>query len=124
MVGGAHLDWCDHLKWLGLPVGWHRPPAASFGGRRHAPGKPPGWAGGQTGWRENRRKAWLWVVVTSLGIVFRVVRSRAGSLAKDLLGGEPKAIVTSDPRRLAPRWAPGLELRIGVPKRQTDVPLD
>jgi transposase len=50
----------------------------------------------ETGWRENGRKAWLWVVVTSLGIVFRIVRSRAGAVAKDLLGEEPKPIVISD----------------------------
>jgi transposase len=50
----------------------------------------------ETGWRENGRKAWLWVVVTSLGIVFRVARSRAGAVAKDLLGEQPEPIVISD----------------------------
>lgn len=50
----------------------------------------------ETGWREDGRKAWLWVVVTSLGIVFRIVRSRAGAVAADLLGEEPKPIVISD----------------------------
>jgi transposase len=50
----------------------------------------------ETGWREDNRKAWLWVVVTSLGIVFRIVRSRAGAIARDLLGEEPKPIVISD----------------------------
>jgi transposase len=50
----------------------------------------------ETGWRENGRKAWLWVVVTSPGIVFRIVRSRAGAVAADLLGEEPKPIVISD----------------------------
>jgi transposase len=50
----------------------------------------------ETGWRENGRKAWLWVVVTSLGIVFRVARSRAGAIARELLGEEPKPIVISD----------------------------
>jgi transposase len=50
----------------------------------------------ETGWRENGCKAWLWVVVTSLGIVFRIARSRAGAVAEDLLGGEPKPIVISD----------------------------
>jgi hypothetical protein len=66
-----------------------------------------GW--GQTGRRETRRKAWPWVVVTSPGIVFRVGRSRAGSVAKDLLGGEPKAIVISD-RLPGYEWI-GLEAR-------------
>src|SRR5205807_248260 len=50
----------------------------------------------ETGWREHRSKAWLWVVVTGLGIVFRIVRSRAGAIAQDLLGEEPKPIVISD----------------------------
>jgi transposase len=50
----------------------------------------------ETGWRESGRKAWLWVVVTSLGIVFRIVRSRAGAVAAELLGEEPKPIVISD----------------------------
>ncbi len=50
----------------------------------------------ETGWRENGCKAWLWVVVTSLGLVFRIVRSRAGTVAAELLGEEPKPIVISD----------------------------
>lgn len=50
----------------------------------------------ETGWREDRRKAWLWVVATGLGIVFRIVRSRAGTVAAELLGEEPKPIVISD----------------------------
>lgn len=50
----------------------------------------------ETGWREAHLKAWLWVVVTSAGILFRIVRSRAGAVAKDLLGEEPKPIVISD----------------------------
>jgi transposase len=50
----------------------------------------------ETGWREAHLKAWLWVVVTSVGVVFRIVRSRAGAVAKDLLGDEPKPIVISD----------------------------
>jgi transposase len=50
----------------------------------------------ETGWREANLKAWLWVVVTSAGIVFRVARSRAGAVARDLLGEEPKPVVISD----------------------------
>ena len=50
----------------------------------------------ETGWREGGRKAWLWVVVTSLGVVFRVARSRAGAVARDLLGEPPRPIVISD----------------------------
>jgi transposase len=50
----------------------------------------------ETGWRESGRKAWLWVVVTSLGTVFRIVRSRAGAVAAEMLGEEPKPIAISD----------------------------
>jgi transposase len=49
----------------------------------------------ETGWRENG-KAWLWVVVTAVGVVFRIARSRAGAVAAELLGEEPKPIVISD----------------------------
>jgi transposase len=64
----------------------------------------------ETGWRESGRKAWLWVVVTSAGILFRIVRSRAGAVAKDLLGEQPKSIVISD-RFPAYEW-------IGLKSRQ------
>ena len=50
----------------------------------------------ETGWREARLRAWLWVVVTSAGVVFRIVRSRASTVARGLLGEEPKPIVISD----------------------------
>ncbi|MBX6316448.1 MAG: transposase [Isosphaeraceae bacterium] len=50
----------------------------------------------ETGWRENSCRVWLWVVVTSVGIVFRLARSRAGAVAAELLGEEPKPIAISD----------------------------
>src|SRR5262249_53257816 len=50
----------------------------------------------ETGWREGGRKAWLWVVVTAVGVVFRVARSRGGAVAQDLLGEQPRPIVVSD----------------------------
>jgi transposase len=50
----------------------------------------------ETGWRESGRKAWLWVVVASVGIVYRIARSRSGAVAADLLGEQPKPIVISD----------------------------
>ncbi|HZZ18665.1 MAG TPA: IS66 family transposase [Opitutaceae bacterium] len=50
----------------------------------------------ETGWREAHLKAWLWVVVTTVGVVFRIVRSRAGAVARDMLGEEPKPIIISD----------------------------
>jgi len=57
----------------------------------------------ETGWRESGRKAWLWVVVTSVGVVFRIARSRAGAVAADRLGREPEPIVISD-RSPAYEW--------------------
>jgi transposase len=50
----------------------------------------------ETGWREARLKAWLWVVATPVGVVFRIVRSRAGAVARGLIGEEPRPIVISD----------------------------
>ncbi len=50
----------------------------------------------ETGWRESSRKAWLWVVVTSVGVVFRAARSRSGAVDWDLLGEQPRPIVISD----------------------------
>jgi transposase len=50
----------------------------------------------ETGWQENGCKAWPWVVVTTVGIVFRIVRSRAGAVAAELRGEEPRPIVISD----------------------------
>ena len=52
----------------------------------------------ETGWRTRTQAAAarLWVVATSVGLVFRVARSRAGVVAKELLGEQPKPIVISD----------------------------
>jgi transposase len=52
----------------------------------------------ETGWREDKAKAWLWVAVTTLVIVFLVHRRRSQNAAKALLG-EFKGILTTD------RWA-------------------
>jgi transposase len=50
----------------------------------------------ETGWREGRRKAWLWVMVTALLTVFRVDRARSGQVARELLGPTWRGIVGSD----------------------------
>jgi transposase len=50
----------------------------------------------ETGWREARPRAWLWVVVSPAGVVFRIVRSRSAAVAKNLLGEEPEPIVIGD----------------------------
>jgi len=49
-----------------------------------------------TSWRENRRKAQLWVVVTALTTVFTIAAKRSAAVAKALLGSEPDQVVTSD----------------------------
>jgi transposase len=50
----------------------------------------------ETGWREGRRRACLWVMVTALLTVFRVDRTRSGQVARELLGGAWRGIVGSD----------------------------
>jgi transposase len=57
----------------------------------------------ETSWRENRRKVWLWVTVTKLVTVFTIAGSRAGDVAKALLGSKPDQVVTSD-RYSAYEW--------------------
>ena len=52
----------------------------------------------ETGWREARRKAWLWVMVTGLVTVFKVHISRGQEAARELLGNF-RGILTSD------RWS-------------------
>lgn len=53
----------------------------------------------ETGWREDKSKAWLWVMVSGLVTVFMVRASRGAAVAKELLGERFRGIVTSD------RWA-------------------
>ena len=50
----------------------------------------------ETGWREGRRRAWLWAAVTrSLG-VFRIADGRGRDDFAELMGRSPPAVVTSD----------------------------
>ena len=53
----------------------------------------------ETGWRENKKKAWLWVSVTSLVTVFLVHASRGKEAARQLLGANFAGILITD------RWA-------------------
>jgi transposase len=64
----------------------------------------------ETGWREDKMRAWLWVAVTSVAIVFQVARSRGASVAKKLLGEAFAGHAVSD-RWCAYNW-------LGVTKRQ------
>jgi transposase len=49
-----------------------------------------------TSWRENRRKAQLWVAVTALTTVFTIAAKRSAAVAKAILGSKPNQVVTSD----------------------------
>jgi transposase len=40
----------------------------------------------ETGWREDKKRAWLWMAVTSVAIVFQVARGRGKAVAREILG--------------------------------------
>lgn len=63
----------------------------------------------ETGWRQGRRRAWLWTVVTALVTVFHIDPSRGGQVVRALLGPDWGGIVGSD-RFAASRWL-GVEWR-------------
>jgi transposase len=58
----------------------------------------------ETGWREGRQRAWLWVAVTTLVTVFLIHRRRSAAAARQLLGAST-AILVSD-RWSAYAWWP------------------
>jgi transposase len=53
----------------------------------------------ETGWREDKQRAWLWTVVTTALTVFRVDHSRRGAVVDALLGADFAGVVGSD------RWS-------------------
>jgi transposase len=53
----------------------------------------------ETGWRQERQRAWLWVVVTNLVTVFHIALSRGGKVVHELLGAEYRQVLTTD------RWS-------------------
>jgi transposase len=53
----------------------------------------------ETSWREARQKAWLWVAATSMVAVFMIRRSRAATVARELLGDVFQGVLNSD------RWS-------------------
>jgi transposase len=63
----------------------------------------------ETGWREQGKKAWLWVLVTAAATIFHIDRSRGGKVARFLLGPGFHWVITSD-RFSAYLWL-GLEYR-------------
>ncbi len=40
----------------------------------------------ETGWKENNKKAWMWIAVTSFVTVFTIARRRGSEVAKGMLG--------------------------------------
>ena len=59
----------------------------------------------ETGWREGRARAWLWVAVTAWGTVFVVRLSRGAQVAQTLLGERFCGILVTD-RWSAYTWYP------------------
>jgi transposase len=53
----------------------------------------------ETGWREDRHKAWLWTTVTALFTVFTIARHRSSQVARAVLGTRDGPIAVSD------RWS-------------------
>src|SRR5215471_1166146 len=53
----------------------------------------------ETGWREDRHKAWLWVAVTALLTVFTIARNRSAQVARAVLGTRKGPIAVTD------RWS-------------------
>src|SRR3954453_13654395 len=49
-----------------------------------------------TSWREDGRKAQLWVAVTALTTVFTIAAKRTAAVAQAILGSKPGQVVTSD----------------------------
>ncbi|MDO8615547.1 MAG: IS66 family transposase [Dehalococcoidia bacterium] len=50
----------------------------------------------ETGWRENKQRAWLWTVVTASLTVFLIDRSRSRAVVEVLLGAKFAGVVGSD----------------------------
>jgi transposase len=42
----------------------------------------------ETGWREDKKLAWLWVAVSGVAIIFRVARSRGATVVREILGDD------------------------------------
>src|SRR4029453_3175910 len=58
----------------------------------HIAGKPANVD--ETGWREDRKRGWLWVAVTASVTVFLVRLSRARAVLGDLIVGRPGVLTT------------------------------
>jgi transposase len=50
----------------------------------------------ETGWREDKQRAWLWTAVTASLTVFLIDRSQSGTVVEALLGSKYVGIVGAD----------------------------
>ena len=50
----------------------------------------------ETGWRENGRGGWVWTLTTPTVRLFRFSTSRAGAVARALLGADAEGVIVSD----------------------------
>ena len=50
----------------------------------------------ETGWREDGRNGWVWTLTTPTARLFRFATSRAGAVARALLGAEAEGVIVSD----------------------------
>lgn len=50
----------------------------------------------ETGWREDGRSGWVWTLTTPTVRLFRFSPSRAGAVARALLGAEAEGVIVSD----------------------------
>jgi transposase len=66
--------------------------------------KQPVVHGDETGWRENRKRAWLWVAASSMVTVFLVHARRGAKAARELLG-EFAGILVTDRWHAYSQWA-------------------
>lgn len=53
----------------------------------------------ETGWREDKNLAWLWVAVTGVAVVFRVARGRGAAVVREILGDDFTGRLVTD------RWS-------------------
>ncbi len=65
----------------------------------------------ETGWREGRQRAWLWVAVTTLATVF-LVHARRGTVAARALLGEYGGRLVSDRWSAYNAWAAGAQAAV------------
>src|SRR4029077_15683116 len=50
----------------------------------------------ETGWREDGRNGWVWTLTTPTVRLFRFSLSRAGAVARALLGADAEGVIVSD----------------------------